>query len=111
VWWFNVRYYPGGEAWPSAWLNSFVHVWMYSYYFLSTLGYNVWWKKYITQLQISQLFLFVVQGVVLMFTAAEEFRFIGAINGGYALTLLVMFVHFYITSYTKSRQQVTKKDS
>jgi hypothetical protein len=34
---------------------------MYGYYLISTLGYDVWWKKYLTQLQISQLSLFVVQ--------------------------------------------------
>ncbi len=28
---------------------------MYGYYFLATLGYNVWWKKYLTLLQISQV--------------------------------------------------------
>lgn len=37
-------------------LNSFVHVVMYSYYLLTALNpkykENVWWKKYITQLQI-----------------------------------------------------------
>lgn len=37
-------------------LNSFVHVVMYSYYLLTALNpkykNNLWWKKYITQLQI-----------------------------------------------------------
>jgi len=101
MWWFNVKYYPGGEAYPSAWLNSFVHFWMYGYYFLSTLGFSVWWKKYITQLQISQLGLFVLQGVSLLFTGAKEFRFIGLINGAYAATLLFLFLNFYKESYKK----------
>jgi elongation of very long chain fatty acids protein 4 len=99
MWWFNVRYYPGGEAYPSAWLNSFVHVWMYSHYLLATLGIKAWWKKYLTQLQISQLSMFVVQGVSLLWTGAEEFKFIGLINGIYALTILVLFVDFYVRSY------------
>ena len=37
-------------------LNSFVHVIMYSYYLLAALGPQVqkylWWKKYITKLQL-----------------------------------------------------------
>ena len=37
-------------------LNSFVHVIMYSYYGLSAMGPAVqkylWWKKYLTQLQL-----------------------------------------------------------
>jgi len=34
--------------------NSLVHVFMYYYYAASTLGYTVWWKKYITMMQIVQ---------------------------------------------------------
>jgi hypothetical protein len=86
---------------------------MYGYYMLSTLGINVWWKKYITQLQITQLALFVVQGIFLLFTGAEEFRFIGVINGTYAMTLLALFLNFYFKNYSgaeaKGRAQ-TKKD-
>ena len=32
--------------------NSFVHVFVYGYFALSTLGYTVRWKKYITLLQV-----------------------------------------------------------
>eukprot|EP00181_Compsopogon_caeruleus_P006161 CAMPEP_0184682740 /NCGR_PEP_ID=MMETSP0312-20130426/8580_1 /TAXON_ID=31354 /ORGANISM="Compsopogon coeruleus, Strain SAG 36.94" /LENGTH=172 /DNA_ID=CAMNT_0027134603 /DNA_START=411 /DNA_END=929 /DNA_ORIENTATION=- len=34
--------------------NSMVHVAMYYYYAIATLGKTVWWKKYITQAQILQ---------------------------------------------------------
>jgi hypothetical protein len=87
------------KAYPSAWLNSFVHVWMYSYYFVATFGYSVWWKKYITMLQITQLGLFVLQGISLLFTGATEFKFIGLINGVYAFTLFALFISFYRQSY------------
>jgi len=40
--------------WTSAFWNSFVHIWMYYYYSVSTLGYSPWWKKYLTGLQIYQ---------------------------------------------------------
>jgi len=106
MWWFNVYYYPGGEAYPSAWLNSFVHVWMYSYYLLSTMGYEVWWKRFLTQLQISQLSLFVIQGISLLFTGASEFKFIGLINGIYASTLVVLFLNFYRQSYNERSRQM-----
>lgn len=37
-------------------LNSFVHIFMYSYYALSLLGPNIqkylWWKRYLTRLQL-----------------------------------------------------------
>jgi hypothetical protein len=37
-------------------MNCFVHVFMYSYYFVANIRpeykNNIWWKKYITQLQM-----------------------------------------------------------
>jgi len=40
--------------WTSAFWNSFVHVVMYYYYTIASFGYNPWWKKYLTMLQIYQ---------------------------------------------------------
>jgi hypothetical protein len=34
-----------------------------------------------------------------MINAAPEHRYIGVINGGFALTLLVLFCQFYFASY------------
>jgi len=111
MWWFNALYYPGGEAYPSAFLNSFVHVWLYSYYLISSFGIDVWWKKYLTQLQISQLFLFVLQGISILFMSSDkEFRWIGALNGIYAFTLLALFVNFYVQNYNQKLKDAKKKN-
>jgi len=40
--------------WTSAFWNSFVHILMYYYYAVSTIGYSPWWKKHLTALQIYQ---------------------------------------------------------
>lgn len=54
--WHGVKYLPGGHSVFMGALNSFVHVVMYSYYLLTAVNKkyknNLWWKKYITQLQI-----------------------------------------------------------
>ena len=46
----------GGFGTFHAWLNSFIHFVMYIYYALSALGPRyqkyLWWKKYMTSLQI-----------------------------------------------------------
>ena len=34
--------------------TSFIHVLMYSHYFLSALGIKTWWRRYLTQLQLIQ---------------------------------------------------------
>jgi hypothetical protein len=43
--------------WSAQILNTFVHMFMYYYYFLVSLKQEVWWKKHITQLQIAQFIL------------------------------------------------------
>lgn len=54
--WGSTKYYPGGHGTFIGWINSFVHIIMYSYYFLSAFGPQMqkylWWKKHITNLQM-----------------------------------------------------------
>lgn len=111
IWWFDTKFYPGGEAWPAAWLNSFIHVVMYGYYFLATLGYNPWWKKFLTQMQMTQLSFFIVWGVYCYVNGSEEFRFISLMNGIYAGTVLVLFMNFYVQSYLKGSRAKSNKSN
>uniref|UniRef100_A0A1B0FQL7 Elongation of very long chain fatty acids protein n=1 Tax=Glossina morsitans morsitans TaxID=37546 RepID=A0A1B0FQL7_GLOMM len=54
-----LKYYPGGHGMFIGWINSFVHIVMYCYYLLSSFGPKMhkylWWKKYITNLQMVKL--------------------------------------------------------
>ena len=54
LWWIATRWCAGGQAYFSAMLNSFVHVVMYFYYFITTFDRykHVWWKKYVTHMQL-----------------------------------------------------------
>ena len=69
IWWMITRKAPGGDAYFSAALNSWVHVCMYTYYLSAALlGKNkhvrkkyLWWGKYLTQLQILQFVLNLLQ--------------------------------------------------
>ena len=57
----GVRWLPGGHSTFWGLLNSLVHVFMYSYYFMAALGpeYSkyVWWKTHITKMQMIQFVL------------------------------------------------------
>ncbi|KAG8329897.1 Elongation of very long chain fatty acids protein 7 [Homalodisca vitripennis] len=88
-------------------VNSFVHVCMYSYYFLSSLGPSVqaylWWKPYITRLQLAQ-FVFVVTFLLsLMFRECDIPQFFVTYMTLNAIVFLYLFTKFYINAYTKKK--------
>lgn len=54
--WNATKFFPGGHSVFTGFLNSIIHIVMYSYYLVSAFQpqykNNIWWKKYITQMQI-----------------------------------------------------------
>ncbi|OCK79742.1 elongation of fatty acids protein 3 [Lepidopterella palustris CBS 459.81] len=102
-------------SWVPIVLNLMVHVVMYWYYFQSARGIRIWWKKYITIMQIVQFVLdlgFVYFASWTYFTstywpwvpnmgkcAGEEFA---AISGICILSsYLLLFISFYFATYSK----------
>ncbi|MCJ1420040.1 hypothetical protein MMC32_006396 [Xylographa parallela] len=110
-------------SWVPITLNLLVHVVMYWYYFQSARGIRIWWKEWITRLQIAQFIIdlgFVYFATYTYFTstyfqwmpnagkcAGEEFA---AVAGCCILSsYLVLFISFYIATYKKPHQKGRKR--
>ena len=94
----------------AALLNAFVHVLMYSHYFLSSLGIKTWWRRYLTKIQLLQFVICWVQPVAAYFAgpACGYPDFLKVLMIVYQTTMMVLFAHFYRKAY-KSRSRKDKE--
>ena len=106
-------------SWVPITLNLTVHVVMYWYYFQSARGIRIWWKKYITMLQIAQFVIdlgFVYFASYTYFAstyfpwipnagkcAGEEFAAFAGM--GILSSYLLLFISFYFATYRKEQKQ------
>lgn len=103
--WLSVTYAGQAHAMFITCLNSFVHVIMYAYYFLAALGPSyrgyLWWKKYLTMLQIVQFILHLIHCIFVLFAEGNHvplFCFLSVLQG---IVFFVWFVVFYLDAYSK----------
>jgi fatty acid elongase 3 len=83
--------------------NTLIHVFMYYYYGVTSLGYRVWFKRYLTSAQIVQFaasFLLALPYLYLHVTRGgchgfQAFLFSMAVNA----TFLLLFIQFYASAY------------
>jgi len=94
-------------------INAFVHTIMYTYYCLAmfeSLQPYLWWKKYITQMQLVQFVLVFLHSTYFLFDKSCECpKLLTLLQCGHAVLFFGMFYSFYMNSY-KKEQKLKKKD-
>jgi len=104
-------------------LNLFVHVVMYYYYARTALGANIWWKKYLTTLQITQ---FVLDITICYYCTVTHYSglyvpglfgdidchgtpFAAGIGCIILTSYLGLFIKFFFDTYNSKRPSSVKK--
>ncbi|KAL1464750.1 hypothetical protein WDU94_004368 [Cyamophila willieti] len=110
--WFGVKFTPGGHSTFFGLLNTFVHIVMYAYYFLAALGPHMtkylWWKKYLTSLQLIQFVLIMVHAFQLLFIDCNFPKAFVWWIGSHAVMFFFLFRNFYKEQYVKPLKQKAK---
>lgn len=105
--WAYLKYAPSDNVVFIGFMNSLVHVFMYSYYGLASLGPGVakylWWKKYMTSFQLIQFLSILVQYFVSLFVSdCPPSRTVYSFFILNIFTFIVLFLNFYKKSYAKA---------
>uniref|UniRef100_A0AAY5KJ63 Elongation of very long chain fatty acids protein n=1 Tax=Esox lucius TaxID=8010 RepID=A0AAY5KJ63_ESOLU len=106
-WWAGVKYLAGGQSFFIGLLNTFVHSVMYSYYGLAALGPHMqkylWWKRYLTSLQLVQFLLVSAHTGYNLFTDCDFSKAMNAYVFTYCISLIALFSNFYYQSYLNTK--------
>eukprot|EP01026_Neomeris_dumetosa_P034335 TRINITY_DN2762_c0_g1_i18.p1 TRINITY_DN2762_c0_g1~~TRINITY_DN2762_c0_g1_i18.p1 ORF type:complete len:222 (-),score=6.85 TRINITY_DN2762_c0_g1_i18:246-833(-) len=116
IWWLISYIAPGGDAWYSVMLNSFVHVVMYSYYLVAILvGKDtkkrkkyLWWGKYLTLFQMAQFVSMMVQAIYGLFYS-PYCQFMNKVLFWYMCTLLYLFGQFFVQKHLAGSTTLRKQ--
>ncbi|CAH0562041.1 unnamed protein product [Brassicogethes aeneus] len=110
--WIGIKFTPTGHATFFALINSFVHIIMYAYYMLSAFGpwmqKYLWWKKYITTLQMVQFVALGIHTAQLAFIECDYPRSSLIFVGLQAVMFYFLFGNYYKNAYKKKDTDKTK---
>ncbi|KAK3606191.1 hypothetical protein CHS0354_010837 [Potamilus streckersoni] len=113
-WWLGARFVAGGQSFFVAMLNSFVHVIMYTYYGLAAFGPHMqkylWWKRYLTRMQLTQFFAFLVHTSINLVTECDYPKEYCLAVFLYAISLILLFGNFYRKTYSQTKSKEAKFD-
>ncbi|XP_045454088.1 elongation of very long chain fatty acids protein AAEL008004-like [Melitaea cinxia] len=105
----GTKYVPGGHGIMLGFINSIVHAVMYSYYLISLVKkewVRIWWKKYITQLQILQFVLLTLHfGHVIFDPSCGYPKWVSFVFLPHNIFILILFTDFYLNEYIYKKKK------
>lgn len=113
--WIGLKLAPGGPNGFFPLINSFIHVLMYTYYALTTFGTTVqpylWWKKYLTKLQMVQFVLVMINAAKTFMSTDCKFPILFAyLQLAVAVTFFILFAMFYKNAYRTRMPKVLNEN-
>ncbi|XP_050026887.1 very long chain fatty acid elongase AAEL008004-like [Dermacentor andersoni] len=101
--WLWINFGSDGQAVLGICINAFVHVIMYTYYFLAALGPGLqkylWWKKYLTTIQILQLVAVCTHSSLPLIFDCSYPKALCYLEMAQLVLGIVLFVNFYLKTY------------
>eukprot|EP01102_Stenamoeba_stenopodia_P007747 TRINITY_DN2182_c0_g1_i1.p1 TRINITY_DN2182_c0_g1~~TRINITY_DN2182_c0_g1_i1.p1 ORF type:complete len:333 (-),score=44.23 TRINITY_DN2182_c0_g1_i1:23-1021(-) len=107
VYWMNINVGYDGDIYLTIILNSFVHLVMYYYYLLTSLGIRPWWKMYVTVLQMVQFIIMNIQAIYILVMGCPYPRNVTILYLVYIQSLFWLFASFFARSYGTKKPTTT----
>ncbi|RLN10465.1 hypothetical protein BBJ28_00024621 [Nothophytophthora sp. Chile5] len=113
IYWAIFRTTYDGDLYMTIILNGGVHTIMYMYYFVSAHTHEIWWKPYLTSLQMLQFLFMNTQGYLMVSRSCPGTPYkIPIMYLIYVQSLFWLFMNFFIVNYClKSRKASAAKSA
>ena len=110
--WLAVNFGAAGQNAFFPLVNCVIHCIMYAYYTLAALGLQkyLWWKKYLTQMQMAQFITLIIHASIPVFYDCGFPPYFGYLTIFEASLFLALFSNFYLKTYEKKSPPPVKCD-
>mmetsp|Transcript_111231 Transcript_111231/g.255115 ORF Transcript_111231/g.255115 Transcript_111231/m.255115 type:complete len:268 (-) Transcript_111231:180-983(-) len=103
--WLNTNAGYDGDIYLTIVLNGFIHTVMYTYYFLSMHTKDIWWKPYLTGMQMLQFLCMNAQAIYLLVSGCTLFPArITLAYFVYIVSLLILFANFFCAELHQAQE-------
>jgi len=93
-----------GTAYFGAFINSFIHLIMYSHYFITSIGLENPFKMFITIAQLGQFYLCIGHAIAAVLFEEVFPKSLAYLQFGYHITMIILFSDFFNKTYKGGKE-------